>query len=71
MKANFRVGMKFILTDDAIENYGEEYRDKVYKVRGVFKSVKEHRGFDEGVGQPLYEADNLPFAVYEYEIERP
>lgn len=70
MKAGFRVGTKFTLTNDAIENYGETYRGKVFRVQGVFKSRAEHPGFDEGVGEPLYEADGLPFAVYEYEIKR-
>lgn len=65
-----KVGDKFILSDNALENYGEEYRDIEYTVCYVATSVEEHRGYDKSMnGMALYKADELNFAVYEYEIE--
>ncbi len=33
--AKFRVGSRVKLTDDAIANYGEQYRDRVFRITHV------------------------------------
>jgi hypothetical protein len=64
------VGNKFKLTDDAVEHYGQEYKDKEFTVCHVATSIEEHQGYDEGLqGMALYDAVELNFSVYEYEIE--
>lgn len=65
-----KIGDKFVLSDIALENYGEEYRDVEFTVCYVATNEEEHEGYDNSVeGMALYEADELNFAVYEYEIE--
>ena len=64
-----KVGQEFTLTDDAIENYGERYRGKKFTVSHVATNEKQHRGYDSGMnGMPLYDAKELNFSVYEYEV---
>lgn len=65
-----KIGEKFTLTNDAVENYGEEYRDKVFTVSHVATSQEGHRGYDDSMeGMALYDAEELNFSVYEYEVE--
>jgi hypothetical protein len=76
---HYRKGASFKLSDDALDNYGEEYRDTVFIVNGVFTHAVPvskmaddptgHPGFDECAGSALYEADGLNFALYEWEME--
>jgi hypothetical protein len=80
MRRRYRIGDRFKLSDDALENYGEKYRDQVFTVRGVFdhyvspafmaRDPTGHPGFDANGGSPLYEADDAPGALYEWEMER-
>ena len=35
-KAKYKVGQKFKLSSDALENYGEQYADKMSTVRAVY-----------------------------------
>lgn len=63
-------GDRFCLTTGAARHYGNVYANCEFVVSGVFTSKDEHPGYDPGVDQPLYESDALPFAVYQYEIER-
>lgn len=75
-----KTGDKFKLTDDAIDNYGERYRDRVFKVshvatRYVPSNVTPypdgaHPGFCRESGRALYDADGLNFSVYDWEIKR-
>lgn len=62
------VGDKFMLTDDAIANYGDDYSGRIFTVSYVSNSKDDHQGYDEGVGQPLYDAEELTFSVYEFEV---
>ncbi len=67
----YRISDKFTLTDDAIDNYGEEYRGRVFEIDGVYHNHKEHQGYDMGVyPMQLVEAIDFNYAVYEWEIER-
>lgn len=75
-------GDQFKLTDEAIENYGEQYRDQVFTVSHVAdkympsdefykKGMPEgyHPGYDSGLeGENLYDAEELEFSVYDYEV---
>lgn len=79
-RARYKVGQSFELSGEALDNYGEEYRGRVFKVSGVFdhyappstmaSDATGHPGFDESAGSCLYEADDLPFAVYDWEMLR-
>jgi hypothetical protein len=83
-KPTYQIGDKFKLTNDALENYGEQYRDKVFTVRSwanhyvpakeYFADPKQHAhghpGYDDATGDCLYEADGMTFAVYSWEMER-
>lgn len=61
------VGDKIIITSDN-ENYNR-YRNKVFVVSHVAHSIKQHPGYDSGVGQALVDCRGLPFSLYEYEFE--
>ena len=78
-----RIGDKVLMTDDAIENYGEEYRDKEFTICAIswrYMPAKEfydknmphgyHPGYDEGVGDSeLYDFEELEFSLYDWEIQ--
>lgn len=82
---------KFLLSEEAIKNYGEQYRDKIFTVTHAanqYMPAKEfyhrnqpqgyHPGYDEGLieglivaGHPrpgLYDADELTFSLYDWEV---
>lgn len=67
------IGDKFVLTDTAIvDNYGEEFRNRVFTVSNVITNSSEHIGYDDSMkGMALYSAVENDFhnSVYEYEIE--
>ena len=65
-----KIGDKFTLTSDAVENYGSEYANKVFTVSHIAYDKSQHPGYDEGLnGQALYDAEELQFSVYDYEVE--
>ena len=57
------------------DNY-DGFRNKVLIITGVYRNDKEHPGYDIGVyPERLYEfktidGEDIPCALYEYEIER-
>ena len=74
----YRIGDTFKLSNDALDNYGEQYRDKVFTVKGVYDHYNKspwgsdptgHPGFDESAGSALYGSE-LNFDVYEWEMVR-
>jgi hypothetical protein len=67
--SEYNVGDYVRMTDDAIDNYGEQYRDKEFRISYVSKSIDDHMGYDEGVGGNLYDLDGLNFSLYDYELE--
>ena len=73
IKANYRKGNKVRIISDN-DSY-DNYRGKVLKIVGVYTSSLQHPGFDEGVGQALYDLEavdsleGVPFSLYEYEFE--
>jgi hypothetical protein len=79
MTKRYKVGDKFRLSPDALENYGPDHQGKVYTVRSVYDHhVKAsemandptgHPGFDKNGGSPLYGSE-LNFDLYAWEMER-
>ncbi len=62
-------GQLFRLTNDAVEHYGEDYAGE-YEISGIFGNDEEHPGYDMGVyPTKLVESNDLPMALYEWEIE--
>ncbi len=65
----YRIGQKVMMTENAIENYGEKYRDVIFVITHratKYMPAKQfyaenmpsgyHPGYDEGVGnQALYD----------------
>lgn len=52
----------------------DEFRNEVLKVVSVATSTKQHPGFDDGVGQALYDLNRangkpVDYSLYEYELE--
>jgi len=72
MIQNFNVGDEVVIDSDN-ENY-EEYMGMVLTVASVATSRDEHRGFDETAGCALYDLQtedgtNIPFSLYDYELD--
>ena len=71
--ANYRKGNKVRIISDN-DSY-DNYRGKVLKIVGVYTSTLQHPGFDDTVGQALYDLEavdsleGVPFSLYEYEFE--
>lgn len=81
MHKRFRVGSRVMMSEDALENYGERYRGKVFVVESVatkympaaqfFASGKPegyHPGFDD-VGSALYDLEGLNMSLYDWELK--
>jgi hypothetical protein len=71
----FSIGDKVkIAIDNDNENY-DSFRDKILIIESVATNKDEHCYYDESMnGMPLYEfkdkdGNDIPFALYEYEIE--
>ena len=63
-------GAVVFMTADAVDNYGEQYRNVPLTIDHVARNVKEHRGYDEGMeGQPLYDFEGINFSLYRYEVQ--
>lgn len=75
-------GDKFKLTNEAIQNYGEKFSGKIFTVSHVatkYMPASEfyqkgqpegfHPGYDNSIpNEPLYDAKELNFSVYHWEI---
>jgi hypothetical protein len=78
-----RKGAVIKLSNEAIENYGEEYKGKEFVVEHVatkYMPATEffrrnspdgyHPGYDESAnGKPLYDLVGLEFSLYYWEVE--
>jgi len=74
----YRVGSKFNLSKEALNNY--RVKAGPYTVRAVYTHYCKpaqmhsdptgHPGFDPNGGSPLYGSIELPFDVYEREMEQ-
>jgi hypothetical protein len=78
IKPGYGIGSRFTMRESALENYGEKYRGRVFTVKGVYthycspdqthNDPTGHPGFDPSGGSPLYETDDLNFALYAWEM---
>lgn len=80
-KRAFRIGQRFVLSEEALENYGQRYRGMVFHVEQWFdhycnvwaieQDPHGHPGYDGLCGECLYEAreNACPGALYEWEME--
>ncbi len=76
-KAKYHVGDKFSLSADALDGY--RVGPGPYTVRAVYdhyckpadmaRDASGHPGFDANGGSALYGSVELPFDVYEWEME--
>jgi hypothetical protein len=64
------------MSEEALENYGEEWRGVTLLVDSAATSVKQHRGYDEGVYPcALYDlhredtGEGLQFSLYDWELK--
>ncbi len=79
---SFSIGEKVKMSDNALENYGQEYKDKEFAIThkankympaekffAMGKPEGYHPGYDEGVkGQFLYDLQGLNFSLYDWEL---
>jgi len=78
----FHVGSRVRMSEDAIQNYGEKYRDMSFVVTHVatkYMPAKEffasgnpqnyHPGFDESSDCALYDLNGLNMSLYDWELE--
>ena len=65
-----KVGDKVKMTDDAINNYGEEFNKGVLTIVLISKNENDHPGYDKAVFPCwLYDFEECEFSLYDYEIE--
>lgn len=65
------------LTDEAVDNYGEQWRERALRVTHVARNTDQHPGYDPALGgEALVDTEvadtgePVGFSVYEYEFER-
>ncbi len=82
---SFSIGTKVKMSDNALENYGQEYKDKILiieskankympaeKFFAMGKPEGYHPGYDNA-GMPgvwLYDCEDLNFSLYDWELVR-
>ena len=71
---SYNVGSRVKVSGDNDNEGYDGFRDKVLIVTHVATSMQEHRGFDEGVGQALYDlktlnGEDIGSSLYDYELE--
>lgn len=67
---NYSIEDKVVMTEDALQNYGEEYRDKVFTIIHAADNKNDHPGYDDGVyPMGLYDLDGLEYSLYDWELE--
>lgn len=82
IKAKHNKGDTVTMTEDALKNYGEKYRDQSFQIEAVSTQhmpAKEfflngkpdgfHPGFDASANCALYDLNGLSFSLYEWEVQ--
>jgi hypothetical protein len=82
IRANHKTGDSITMTNNALDNYGQKYAGKLFRITHVatrYMPAKEfydngrptgfHPGFDESAGYALYDLDGLNFSLYEWEVK--
>jgi hypothetical protein len=77
MKRNYRIGDKFTMSENALENYGQKYAGQVFTVRQWYDhyvpasqmqgDTHGHPGFDSSADSAIYGSE-LNFDLYEWEM---
>jgi hypothetical protein len=79
----FKVGDRVMMTEEALDNYGDEYRDVPLTIASVathYMPAKKffaqgmpsgfHPGYEEAAGgRPLYDLEEIEFSLYYWELE--
>jgi len=70
-----RKNQKVVMSENAIENYGEQWRNIVLIITHVARNKNEHPGYDDGVSpQCLYDlkrednGEDLNMSLYDWEL---
>lgn len=70
-----RKNQKVVMSENAIENYGEQWRNIVLIITHVARNKNEHPGYDDGVSpQRLYDlkrednGEDLNMSLYDWEL---
>jgi hypothetical protein len=71
----FKVGDRVRMTSDALDTYGSQYANKVFKIDSVARNHSEHPGYDDAAaGQGLYDlslnGSSFGNSLYDYELQR-
>ncbi len=70
MRTKFKIGDRVKMTNDALDNYGEEHRDTVFIVEHTATNTNEHPGYDDGVyPMGLYDHGGFDSSLYDWELE--
>lgn len=72
--AKFQIGSKVKMTDDALENYGQQYRNRVFTVTHVAtkqgRGNNAHPGYDSSMkGEGLYDLSDFNCSLYDWELK--
>lgn len=74
-QATFQIGDIVYLTDMALDGNYEEIGKVALQIESISFSEDDHPGYDESVGQPLYDVvfaetgEPVHNSFYEYELE--
>lgn len=81
MRRRFAVGDRVVMGEEALANYGERYRGRVFVVESVStkhmpskeffdrgKPDGYHPGFNADSGSALYDLRDLSFSLYDWEL---
>ena len=64
------IGTKFRMSKDAIDNYGEKHKGKIYTIENRYHGTNEHSGYDPSGGYWIYDIEGLNFSLYKWEMLR-
>jgi hypothetical protein len=75
--ARFKKGDTVVMSSDALDNYGSEYKDVLLVITHVATSKEDHPGYDSSMkGMGLYDLNNkktgkaLGMSLYDWELRR-
>ena len=71
---DYEIGDKVKVSSENDNEGYDDFRDEILVVTYVALSREDHLGYDEGVGQALYELETLDgkpigLSLYDYELE--
>lgn len=70
IKAAYHIGDRVKLSEAGRENdCYTQFRDRTLIVTAISRNRREHPGFDEAAGSALYDFEDCPCSLYEWEME--